>query len=55
MLYHLKNNKYQFGVGKFNGEIIIYTLGKKYSRRFKVHNPSTHRNDFRLEVVDNKS
>ncbi len=52
---HLKNNKYQFGVGKFNGEIIIYTLGKKYSRRFKVHNPSTHRNDFRLEVVDNKS
>lgn len=51
---HLKNNKRQFGQGEFVGEILIYTLGNKYNKRFRVYNPTTNRNDFKLELVDNK-
>lgn len=48
----LKNPKYQFGLGKFNGEITVITLGKKYVQKFIVHNNSKNRINFRLELVD---
>lgn len=47
----LKNKKYEFRVGDFNGELVISTLGKNYTQKFVVHNKSKKRSDFWLELV----
>lgn len=48
---NLKNPKYNFGVGSYNGVIEILTLGKKYPQKFRIHNESSGRGDFWLELV----
>lgn len=49
----LKNMAYQFGKGEFDGEIVVSTLGKTYSQKFKVYNKSQRRRDFWLELISN--
>ena len=38
-----RNMTYQFNKGEFNSEIIISTLGKTYSQKFKIYNKSKRR------------
>lgn len=48
----LKNPNYKFGLGNFEGEITLLTLGKKYNQKFKVYNPSKNRKDFHLDLTE---
>lgn len=48
----LANTKYEFGTGVFNGEIILETMGYKYTKKFKVHNTSKLHKDFWLEIKE---
>ena len=47
----LKNTKLSFGSGNHAGEIIVITMGKKYSHKFIVHNPSVKTSNFSLNLT----
>jgi len=47
-----KNTAYQFSLGKFSGEIVVSTLGKTYSQKFRVHNKSQKRKGFWVELTN---
>jgi len=46
----LKNPNLKYSQGEIEGEISVLTLGKKYTRKFLIHNMSKHRKDFWLEL-----
>lgn len=48
---NFKRQDLKFGIGQFNGEITLSTLGYKYSKKFQIHNSSKKREDFYLKVL----
>lgn len=43
--------KHKLPLGVFEGEIKVFTLGKICKRKFRVHNSSSKRSDFWLELI----
>lgn len=48
---NFKRQDLKFGIGQFNGEITLSTLGYKYSKKFQINNSSEKREDFWLKVL----
>ena len=47
-----RNTSNLFGIGKFDGEAIISTLGQIYTQKFIIHNKSKKRKDFWVELIN---